>query len=81
MEFASLTKERHKPKHVSGMTLNGGLERTLCEAVKLKSGLSWRLKDVGDDRAMGYLQRRAANRDGTSPRERAMLQSTKLKAV
>jgi hypothetical protein len=35
------------------------------EAVTLK--LPWRLKDVKDARAIGYMLRKVANRDGTSP--------------
>lgn len=34
-------------------------ERTLCEAARVKPGLLWRAQYVGDDRAMGYLSRRA----------------------
>ena len=47
------------------------------EAVTLK--LPWRLKDVKDARAMGYMLRKAANRSGTSPGESSLLQSTKMK--
>jgi hypothetical protein len=36
------------------------------EAVTLK--LPWRLKDVKDDRAMGYMVRKAANREWNQPR-------------
>jgi hypothetical protein len=38
-----------------------GLERPSHEGVKVKSGFHWRSQDVGDDRVMGYLLRRAAN--------------------
>ena len=36
------------------------------EAVSLK--LPWRLKDVNDARAMGYMLRKAANREWNQPR-------------
>ena len=38
------------------------------EAVTLK--LPWRLKDVKDARAMGYLLRKAANREWNQPRRK-----------
>jgi hypothetical protein len=47
------------------------------EAVKLK--FIWRLQDVKDDRAVGYLLRKAANSRGTNPEESSLLQSTKMK--
>ena len=40
-------------RHVSGVSPNGGPERSLCEAIKLKPGLPWRPQDVGNGRAMG----------------------------
>jgi hypothetical protein len=43
------------------------------EAVKLK--LTWRLQDVKDARAMGYLLRKVANRSGTSPGEKTKKQN------
>ena len=48
------------------------------KTVKEKPGSPWRLQDVGDVRAMGYLQRKGG---GTNPRERSVLQSTKLTGV
>jgi hypothetical protein len=51
--------------------------QTLKEAVTLK--LHWRSKDVKDAKAMGYPPRKAVTRSGTSPGERCLLQSTKLK--
>lgn len=36
-------------------------ERTLCEAVKVKPGLLWRVQYVVDDRTLGYLSRRAVD--------------------
>jgi hypothetical protein len=48
------------------------------EAVTMK--LPWRLKDVKDARATGYMLRKATNREsGTSPGESSLLQSTKMK--
>jgi hypothetical protein len=47
------------------------------EAVTLK--LPWRLQDVGDARAMGFLLRKAANREWKQPRRRSLLLSTKMK--
>lgn len=43
-------------RSVAGASLCSGLERPLCEAVKMKPGLCWR------PQAMGYPPRRAANR-------------------
>ena len=48
---------------VSGVSLNGGPERPLCETVKVKAVLPWRPQDVGDARTVGYLPRKAANRE------------------
>ena len=47
------------------------------EAVTLK--LPWRLNDVKDARAMGYMLRKAANREWNRPEESSLLQSTKMK--
>lgn len=65
---------------MSGVSLHGGLERPLCKAMKVKPGLPWRPQNVGDDRAVGYFQRRDPNR-GISPWERGVLQPTKLKGA
>ena len=54
-------------RHVLRVTLNGGLERPLCETVKLKPGLLWRPQDVGDAKAVGDLSRRAADREWNQP--------------
>ena len=54
---------------MSGVSMNGGLEKPLCEAVKLKPVLPRRTQDVGDARIMGYLPRRAANRMWNQPQE------------
>ena len=56
-------KKSDKARNVSVVSLNKYLDITLCEAVMLKPRLSWRSQDVGDARAMGYLPRRAANRE------------------
>ena len=53
---------------MSGVPWNGDPERSLCEAVKMKPGLPWRLQDVGDARAVGHLLRRAANREWKQPK-------------
>ncbi|MGE9641895.1 hypothetical protein ACQP3J_33175, partial [Escherichia coli] len=55
-------KKAAEAMYVLGVSLHGGPERPLCEAVKVKSGLPWRPQDVGDARVIGYLLRRAANR-------------------
>jgi hypothetical protein len=52
-------------------------QRLKQEAVTFK--LPWRPQDVQDARAVGYLLTKAANRSGTSPGERSLLQSTKMK--
>lgn len=46
------------------------------EAVKAKPGLHWRLGDVADARAMGYLSRR--EEPGEREREKEVLQVAKL---
>ena len=35
-------KKAAEARHVSGVSLNGGLERPLPEAMKMKPGLPWR---------------------------------------
>ena len=47
------------------------------EAVTLK--LPWRLQDVQDARAMGYLLKKAANREWNQPSTKKLLQSTTMK--
>lgn len=42
-------------RSVKGSSLHAGPDRTLCEAVKVKHGLCWRLQNVGDARAVGNL--------------------------
>lgn len=53
---------------MSGVSLHGGLERPLCEAVKVKPGLPWGPQDVGDARLVGYLPRKAADWVWSQPR-------------
>ena len=52
------------------VSLHGGLEWPLCEAVKAKPGLSWRPQNIEDDRAMGYLPRKVANREWNQPKRK-----------
>lgn len=42
---------------------NRGTERQLCEAVKVKPGLSWGTQGVGNVRVVKYLPKKAANRE------------------
>ena len=45
------------------------------EAVTLK--LPWRLKDIKDARAMGYMLRKAANREWNQPRRKQFIAISK----
>ena len=47
------------------------------EAVTLK--LPWRLKDVKDARAMGYMLRKAANREWNQPKRKKFVAETQIK--
>lgn len=76
-----MTRKAAAAGPVPGASLRGGLEKPLHEAVKEKPGLPSRLRDVGNSEAMGHPLKTAANRGGTSPKERSVLQSTKLKGV
>ena len=67
MVFASSTKKNQACIRVS---LNGGLERPVCEAVKLQPGLPWKSQDVADARARGYLLRRAADMEWNQPQRK-----------
>lgn len=59
--------------------LQGGHEKPLGKAVKVKPGwAALEPQDIGDARAVGYLPR-IANRAWNQPRERSVLQLTKLK--
>lgn len=42
-------------------SMQGGLERSLCEAVKVSPRLQWRLQDVGDTITLGRFSRRAVS--------------------
>ena len=55
---------------MSGMFLNGGQERPLCEDVNVKPGLLWRPQDVGDARVVGYLPRKDANGELNIPKKK-----------
>lgn len=43
------------------------------QAVKVKPGLPWRPQDVGDSRALGYLLRKAADREWSQPKREKCL--------
>lgn len=43
------------------VSVHGGPERSLCEAVKVKPRWCWRLQDAGDGGVMGYLVRKAVD--------------------
>ena len=49
---------------------DGGQDRPLGKATKLKPEQPWRLQDVRDVRAIGYLLGRAANREQKQPRKK-----------
>lgn len=68
-------------EHVSGNALHGGLEETLCKALKAIHGLLQRPHDVGEARAVDYLPRKAAECLGIRARERSVLRLTQLKGV
>lgn len=53
---------------------------TVFETVKVTSGIHWRLQNIGNVRALGYLPRRAeaGNRTSVRGRERVVLQSDKV---
>ena len=52
------------------VSLHGGPERLLCEAVVVKPGLPWRSQDVGDARAVGFMLRKVANREWNQPKRK-----------
>lgn len=62
-----------------GVSLHGGPERPLCEAVKEKPG--WRVQDVTDTRAVGYLLRKAASRKCSLLKRKKCVAVDKLKGV
>lgn len=55
------SRKAAETKFVAGVSLHGGPERPLSEAVKVKPGFPWRPQDVEDARAMRYLPGRAAD--------------------
>lgn len=63
---------------MSGLFPHGGLERPLCEAVKVKPGLPWGPQVDGTARAMEYLQGKLQGGCGINPGERGVFQSTNL---
>ena len=52
-ESPSGAKESHRGQARVRASLYGGPEEALCEAVKVKPGLSWRPQDTGDAGAIG----------------------------
>ena len=59
-------RKADEARHVSGVSLNGGLERPLHEAMKLKPRLPWRTQDVGDARTWITCQGKLLTGSGTS---------------
>ena len=56
-------KKAAEARHVSGLSLNGGLEKPLDEAVKLKPGLICQSQDVIEARIIRCLSRRAGKKE------------------
>lgn len=52
------------------MSLHGGPERPLYEAVKVKPGLPKNPQDTGDARVVGYLSKKVAKREWTQPKRK-----------
>lgn len=69
-------KEAAKARHVSGVPL-----RSLHEVVHLNPGLPWRTQDLRDDRVMGYLSRRAANREWKQPKKKTCVVVSKAEWI
>ncbi|KAL6037599.1 hypothetical protein STEG23_004918, partial [Scotinomys teguina] len=61
---------------MSELPLNGGLEMLFHVAVKLKPGLLWRPRDIGD--ALGHLTREAANREWNQPQRKKYVDINKV---
>lgn len=53
---------------MSGVSLNAALDRPLRKTQKLKHGLLWKPQEVADVRVMGYLMRKATNREWKNPK-------------
>lgn len=51
-------------------SFQGAPERAIYEAVRVKSKLQWKPKDIGEARNKECLPRRAIGNSGTSPRDR-----------
>ena len=51
------------PGVCQGMSVHGGLEMPLCEAMKVNTGLPWRTPRGERCTTIGYLLRKAANRE------------------
>lgn len=51
-----------KSRSVSGVFLNGGVERPFYEAVRVKLRFHWTPQDIGDARAMESLPEQATKR-------------------
>lgn len=69
-----MTEARH---FMAGQSLHEGPERPLCEAVKVKPGLCWKLQDVRGDGDMEYLPRRDANREWNHPKRKKYVAGSK----
>ena len=70
MESLPEPKKAAEALHMSRLSLHGGWERPLCEAVKARPGLPGSPQEVGDSRVMGSLLRRAANREYNQPKRK-----------
>lgn len=57
-----------------GVSLHRDSEKPLCDAVKVKPGLPWRPLDAGDDKVMGYLIMKAANREWNKPKRNKFIE-------
>lgn len=59
-------------------SLEGGPERLLCEAVKVKPRLKWRPKSLGDSRTTGHVWRNAVYMERRCIKRLSMQQSAEL---
>lgn len=71
-------KKTTNVRPVSEVSLNEDLD---SQYMKLSLGLPWRTQEVLYARAMGYLQREAANTERKEPKRKSVLESTKLKRI
>lgn len=82
MEFASVTKESiPEARHVSGCPWIEIYREAIAWSCEVEAWIALEIPRYEDARVMGYLPRKAANRDGTNPRKRSVLQPTKLKGI